>query len=140
MFIFTMWRSVCSEIEHPVLYNVKVRFLWNGTCFLFNVKAHFLWKWTSFSLQCAGPFSLKMNMFIFTMWRSVFSEIEHAFLYNMNVRFLWKWTCLSLQSEGPFSMHLNIILYASLYVNVHFSWNWNELYNVKVRFLLIWAN
>jgi hypothetical protein len=91
MFIFTMWRSIFFENEHPFPYNVKVRFLW---------------KWTCLSLQCEGPFSLKMNMFIFTMWRSVFSENEHVYLYNVKVWLLWKWTWLSLQFSEKTDLHI----------------------------------
>ena len=103
-----MWRSVFSEIEHAYLYNVKVRFLWN---------------WICLSLQCEGPFSLKLNMFIFTMWRSVFSENEHVYLYNVKVRFLWNWTSLSLQCEGPFSLKMNMFIFTKwrsvFYVSEH---------------------
>jgi hypothetical protein len=116
------------------------------------VKVRFLWNWTYLSLQCEGPFSLKLNILFFTMWRSIFSENEHPYPYNVKVRFLWKWTCLSLQCEGPFSLKMNKFIFTMwrsvfsatehmyLYMNVYFSWNWNELYNVKVRFLLIWTN
>jgi hypothetical protein len=78
--------------------------------------------WTYLSLQCEGPCTLKINMFIFKMWRSVFTEIEHPFLCNVKVRF----------SE---------IEHAFLYnVKVHFLWKWTSLFQRKQTFTIVKFN